>query len=194
MICELQHSWNTEQPRRGALPSAIRGSDLRIAIRRSLPRPGPSSPHGRATPRLVRLLGALVVLVALAGGCTGTHEAAVQVTDARIRAVVPGQDKTAAYLNITNRGATPFVLTGIESTQARAIEIHVIERDGDDVRMRRIPELAVEPGATVRLEPGGLHLMIFGVSGPAERFTATLLAADGTRIDVPFALIALGGN
>jgi hypothetical protein len=138
-------------------------------------------------------IGVLVALLGFAG-CSQTPEPTVQVTDARIRAVVPGQDKTAAYLTLTNRGATPFVLQGAESAQARAIEIHVIEREGDTVRMRRIPELAVQPGSTVRLEPGGLHLMIFGVTDPPDPFMATLLGADGTRIEVPFALIALGGK
>jgi len=120
--------------------------------------------------------------------------APIQVTEARIRAVVPGQDKTAAYFTLENRGQTPFVLAGVESAQARAIEIHAIERDGDTVRMRRLPQVAVEPGATQRFAPGGLHLMIFGVTGPLEPFTATLVAADGQRIEVPFELIALGGN
>jgi copper(I)-binding protein len=147
-----------------------------------------------ALARAALTAAALAAIVVLAGACSRAPDTTVVVRDARIRAVVPGQDKTAGYLTIENRGGAPYVLTAVESARAAAIEIHTIVRDGDTVRMRRLPELAVEPGATVRLEPGGLHLMIFGITDSAEPFAATLVAGDGTRIEVPFALIALGGN
>ncbi len=114
-------------------------------------------------PRLTAA-AALAVALALLAGCGRAPEptgdpapdtgAPIRVTEARIRAVIPGQDKTAAYFTIENRGRTPFVLAGVESTQARAIEIHTIERDGDMARMRRLPQVAVEPGAHVQFAPG----------------------------------------
>lgn len=146
----------------------------------------------------------MAVALALLAGCDRAPDPAgesapdagapVRVTDARVRAVVPGQDKTAAYFTIENRGPTPFVLAGVESARARAIEIHTIVRDGDMARMRRLPQVVVEPGALVRFAPGGLHLMIFGVSEPLDPFTATLVSADGQRLEVAFETVALGGN
>jgi hypothetical protein len=145
-----------------------------------------------------RALAAAAIALALgfAPGCARAPDAdgPLRVTDARIRTPVPGQDKTAAYLTIENTGAAPFVLTSVASPRARAIEIHEIRRDGDRVQMRRIPELTIGPGATVRLEPGGLHLMVFGVAEPLEPFTATLIGADGARIEVPFTLVPIGGD
>ena len=147
---------------------------------------------------------AMAVALGLLAGCGRAPDPAdtpaadagapIRVTEARIRAVVPGRDMTAAYFTIENRGQTPFVLTGVESTQARAIEIHTVERDGDMARMRRLPQIAVEPGALVQFAPGGLHLMIFGVSEPLDPFTATLVSADGQRLEVAFETIAPGGN
>lgn len=148
-----------------------------------------------AVHRLSRLCCLLLFASCLAAcGPAPDQSAAVQVTEARIRVPVPGQDKTAAYLTIENGSKTPFVLTAIESAGARAIEMHTIDRDGDTVRMRRLPEVVVEPGATVTFAPGGLHLMIFGVTEPIDPFTATLVAADGRRLEVSFATLALGGN
>jgi len=148
-----------------------------------------------AVHHLSRLCCLLLLTVCLpACGPAPDPSAAIQVTDARIRVPVPGQDKTVAYLTIENGSTTPFVLTTIESTGARAIEMHTIDRDGDRVRMRRLPEVVVEPGATVTFAPGGLHLMIFGVTEPIDPFTATLVAADGRRLEVSFATLALGGN
>lgn len=145
--------------------------------------------------RLTHLCCLLLLTASLAAcGTAPGQSTAVQVTEARIRVPVPGQDKTVAYLTIENGSTTPFVLTAIESAGARAIEMHTIDRDGDRVRMRRLPEVAVEPGATVTFAPGGLHLMIFGVTEPIDPFTATLVAADGRRLEVSFATLALGGN
>jgi periplasmic copper chaperone A len=118
--------------------------------------------------------------------------APIRISEARVRTPVPGQDKTAAYFTLENRSPAPFVLTRVESPRARAIEIHTIVRDGDMARMRRLAEVAVEPGATVRFAPGGLHLMIFGIVAPLEPFTATLVAADGQQFEVHFETITLG--
>jgi copper(I)-binding protein len=141
---------------------------------------------------LAAVLLAGVALVS--SGCTQAPADPLQVADARIRTVIPGQDVTAAYVTLTNRASTPFVIAAVESADARAIEIHAIERAGDSVRMRRLPELTVEPGATVRLEPGGIHLMVFGVGDPDAPFAATLVGADGVRVEVAFAHIPPGGD
>jgi copper(I)-binding protein len=143
--------------------------------------------------RLRRATLAAAVLLVVAG-CGAISAEPLEVADARIRTVIPGQDVTAAYLTLTNRTSSPIVITGVTSPHARAIELHAIERTGDAVRMRRLKELTVEPGATVRLEPGGIHLMVFGVSDPDAPFVATLGAADGSSVEVEFARIAPGGG
>jgi len=140
-------------------------------------------------------LRALLVTVSLfTGGCADGPAIPLEVSDARIRTVIPGQDVTAAYVTLTNRTSTAFVISAVDSVHARAIEIHAVERAGDSVRMRRLTELAVEPGATVRLEPGGIHLMVFGVNDPDAPFGATLVGADGARVEVAFARIPPGGD
>jgi hypothetical protein len=34
--------------------------------------------------------------------------------------------------------------------------------------MRRLTEIALPAGATVKLEPGGLHVMLLGIAAPLE--------------------------
>lgn len=151
----------------------------------------------------------LALLLALATACgaptddapptergTGANlrTGSVEVSGARVRTPVAGQNKTAGYLTLTNHGDTPLTLVGAESPATRAIEFHRIDRDGDMVRMRRMAQLVVEPGATVRLEPGGLHLMLFGVTALEEPFIITLLDADGERFEVPFRITEPGAE
>ena len=72
---------------------------------------------------------------------------------------------SAAYLLITNFENEPDTLTSVESDVARMVEIHEsYEREGGMVGMREVPELIIPPNSTVRLEQGGLHVMLIQVT------------------------------
>lgn len=99
----------------------------------------------------------------------------LQIAAPRMRAPVPGMDKTVAYVNLQNRGQVPVVITSANSESVRAIEFHITREEAGMMRMRRMAQIEVAPGETVRLEPGGLHLMLFGVKQPLPK-----------RVDVHF--------
>lgn len=139
-------------------------------------------------------LAALLAL-ALAAGCGDGRAPAdqpLQVSDARVRVPIPGQDKTVGYFTARNAGAEELVLTGAYSDAVRAIEMHVTLRDGDMVRMRRLPEVVIAPGETVHFEPGGRHLMLFGVSELPEPVEIVLQQRNGTEVRLPFRVITIG--
>ena len=78
-----------------------------------------------------------------------------------------GQGATGAgFLAISNRGAAADRLLSASSPAARATELHSMVRDGEVMRMRPVPSIEVPAGQTVTLRPGGLHLMLIGLSGP----------------------------
>ena len=134
-------------------------------------------------------MSTLLLLVMAAGGCA--EQGPLAVEDARLRAVIPGQDKTVGYFTVTNTSASRIVLTGASSPAARAIEIHTTLRDGDIARMRRLPEVVIGAGDTVRFEPGGRHLMLFGVTDLGATTEVVLETADGARMPVAFRTIAV---
>ncbi|MGA0840727.1 MAG: copper chaperone PCu(A)C [Pseudomonadales bacterium] len=101
---------------------------------------------------------------------------------------------TAAYLTVRNETTTPFDIVGFQSPITDRIELHTMTQDGDMMRMRRLDRITVAPGATLTLEPGGLHLMIFGLPTPLTVFHATLIGADGRTLPVEFAIVPRGGN
>ena len=135
-----------------------------------------------------------LVLVVGCGESAPPKEGPLQISDARIRAPAPGQDKTAAYFDVHNPGAADITLVGAETTVARAVEIHQIIRDGDMVRMRRQPEVVISAGETVRFSPGGLHLMIFGVSSAVDGAEIALNLSDGRSVDARFREMPLGAQ
>jgi copper(I)-binding protein len=108
----------------------------------------------------VRILPALLLLFSAL-----SHSAdSISVSGAWLRAVAPGQNTSAAYMALTNTSAQARRLLAISSPQARAIEVHEsIQVDGM-WRMRRLTDVTVPAGANFNLQPGGAHLMVFGLA------------------------------
>jgi copper(I)-binding protein len=97
------------------------------------------------------------------------------VADAWVRATPPGASTAAAYLTITSAGPGDRLL-GAATPAARAVEIHTHVSDGGLHRMVRLPELTLPAGEAVRLEPGGLHLMLVNLTTPLAPGTTMTLA------------------
>ena len=83
------------------------------------------------------------------------------VSDAWIRALPPTQPITAAYASVTNSGNQVVTLVGARVEGAGRVEIHTTREVDGLLRMEQLSALPVPPGATVSLEPGGAHLMLF---------------------------------
>ncbi len=81
-----------------------------------------------------------------------------------------GQGATGGgFLSISNRGAAADRLLSASSPAARAMELHTMVRDGDVMRMRPVEAIEVPAGQTVTLRPGGLHMMLIGLSQPLRQ-------------------------
>jgi copper(I)-binding protein len=154
----------------------------------------------RRLPQSNTLCGcALAALLAFGSSAATAADAAepastLTISNPKIRALIPGQDTTAGYFDITNSGTTAVTLVGATSPHARSIEIHTIIRDGDMVRMRRLDTVTIEPGATEVFATGGTHLMLFGVERLAAVNRIDLITAGGKRISGRFRLIPLGAE
>lgn len=140
--------------------------------------------------KLVLLL-ALLISCLLSGCADGER---LEIDNARVRSLIPGQDKTVAYLDVHNGTHAPVSLVGATSDQVRAIEFHTTRMDDGVMRMRRLSEVTIEAGATVQFQPGGRHLMLFGVRSLGPRLQIELRFADGTITRVPFERIAIGAQ
>lgn len=102
----------------------------------------------------------------------------IQLTDAWARASVPGQTAGAAFLTIRNRGGADDALVEI-STVAGSANVHSTSMAGGIMRMRKLERLAIPAGATVKLEPGGMHAMLTDLRQP-------LLAGDDIELSLRF--------
>ena len=95
----------------------------------------------------------------------------------------------AGYLSVTNNGAQDDRLIGIEAGFPRVM-LHTTEMDGDIATMPHVEGIAVPAGETIRLVPGGFHIMFMGLNGnpliEGETFDATLEFENAGTVDVVF--------
>lgn len=88
----------------------------------------------------------------------------VKVANAWVRAPVAGQTTAAAYLELTADRNLALVAAG--SPAAGRVEMHSMTMDGGVMRMRALPRIDLPAGQTVRLGPGGTHLMLLELKQP----------------------------
>ena len=86
-------------------------------------------------------------------------------SEMQIRATVAGTQSSAAYLKITNNGFSDDRLIAAKAAIAQLVEIHSMEMDNGVMRMRAVDGgLAIAAGESVTLAPGGLHIMLMGLT------------------------------
>jgi iron complex outermembrane receptor protein len=103
------------------------------------------------------------------------------------RPVAAGIPTGVAYLSITNNGSTGEILLGGRSSAALRVEMHQTIVSEGMARMRPLPQIAIAPGATVRIAPGGIHLMLFGLKQPltlGANVPLTLLFRNAGEVEV----------
>jgi hypothetical protein len=82
----------------------------------------------------------------------------VEIKDAWIRGTVGGQKATGAFMSLTSRA--PARLVAAASPAAGVVEIHNMKMDGGVMRMFAVDGIELPANRTVKLAPGGYHVMM----------------------------------
>lgn len=101
---------------------------------------------------------------------TGTE---VAVSNAWVRATVPGQPVAGAYLDL--RATGKLELIGVSSPVADRGEIHEMKDEDGMMKMRAVAKVDLPAAETVSLAPGGQHVMLFGIRKPLVEGTKVTL-------------------
>jgi periplasmic copper chaperone A len=116
------------------------------------------------------------------------------VTNVRVRATVPGARVSAAYMDI----ASPQALTLVKADAkiAGITEIHSMAMRDGIMEMRALEQLDIPANTAVKLEHGGLHMMLQLNAqinaGDKVPLTLTFKGADGKPFNVDVLAIADG--
>lgn len=110
---------------------------------------------------------------------------AVTVNNVFMPQLAPGQTVGAIFMRITNNSPSDIVLNHVYAPIASNIEVHRTFYDEGMMQMRPVNHVRVEAGKSLVFEPGGYHLMLFGVEKqPAvgEAFNLTLEFEGGVSV------------
>jgi copper(I)-binding protein len=92
------------------------------------------------------------------------------ITQAWSRATPGGAKVAGGYLTIENKGSTADRLIGGSGDVTDRIEVHEMTTSNGVMTMRALDKgLVIEPGKTVKLAPGGYHLMMFDLKRPLKQ-------------------------
>jgi copper(I)-binding protein len=104
----------------------------------------------------------------------------LEIREPWVREPNPARPVGAAFMTIVNTGDSPITIVGASSKAAEVVEIHEMKTTDGTMRMRMIEKLEIPPRSTVKLEPGGYHLMLI-------RLTGKLVDGDEVEIELQVA-------
>ena len=114
--------------------------------------------------------GMFIVVCCLAAA---SAQAQVTVTNAWVRATVPQQKATGAFMQLNAGRATSLV--SVSSSVSATAEVHEMSVENDVMKMRHVPVLALPAGKTLALQPGGFHVMLLDLKQPVRAGDTVLL-------------------
>ena len=142
----------------------------------------------------LRIVTLLVAAIALASPLSAADKA-IQIEKPWARASILKSRPGAAYLKIVNRSETRDRLLSVSSPLAGKVSIHLSEMSNGVMMMSPMHDLPIEPGASVTLKPGGLHLMLMKLRVPLKKggkLPLTLNFEIAGKIDIQAQVLGIG--
>lgn len=145
---------------------------------------------------------AVVLTIGLLSLTAGTaHEikaGELLVTTMWSRATPGGAKVAGGYLTIENKGAVADRLLAASSPVSGKVEVHEMTMTNGVMTMRPLDRgLAIEPGKTVTLAPGGFHLMLMDLKQPlkeGELLPVTLQFEKAGKVDATLHIRGVGAQ
>lgn len=102
----------------------------------------------------------------------------------------------AVYLKVHNATDAPDTITGVSSPIANMATLHLSQEVDGVMQMNMQDSITVPVGETVSFEPGGLHIMLMGLSNPlteGDVFPVTLSFEKAGDVTVHVDVTGLSG-
>ena len=110
-------------------------------------------------------------------------QAEVKATNAWVRATVPAQKSTGAFLTLTSSEDAKVV--GVSSPAAATVEIHNSAMHNGVMQMHAVDKLDLPAGKAIDFKPGGYHVMLLGLARPV---------AVGDKVPIVFTIEGKSGK
>jgi periplasmic copper chaperone A len=112
------------------------------------------------------------------------------IQEQHVRATLPGQKMSSAYLTIENRGSAPDRLVSVTYAGAKEVQIHEMKMVGNTMSMRQLNGLEIPANGKAVLSSGGNHLMLMDLKdaiqdGQNIKMTLQFEKAGKVTVDFP---------
>lgn len=148
--------------------------------------------------RILAFVALTAALVSASARAEDVKAGDLVITQAWTRATPNGAKIGGGYLTIENKGTTPDRLVSGSGDVAGKIEVHEMSMDNGVMKMRALDKgLTIEPGKTVKLAPGGYHLMMFDLKNPlkqGDKVPVTLEFEKAGKVSVSLDVQAVGAQ
>ena len=140
-------------------------------------------------------------LLAFVAGSAAAHQ--FKVGDLEIghpwtRETPAGAKVAGGYLSVTNNGKEADRLIGGSLDASGRLEVHEMKMEGDVMKMRPLNDgVEIKPGETIKLAPGGMHLMFLDLKRPFkkdEMIKGQLQFERAGKVDVEFKVDSVGAT
>lgn len=117
----------------------------------------------------------------------------VELEKAWARATFKMAHAGAAYMTLTNKGSDDVMLVSasVDESVASMVELHETKMSNGMMQMQEIQDgVIIAANDSLNFEPGGMHFMIMGLTGPLEAdnsFSMTIRFSDNSEktFDMP---------
>ena len=93
-----------------------------------------------------------------------SSHAQLNMENARVRAMPPGQPNTAAFMTIKNSGSKDIRLTRVSSSVSKKSEFHKHEKNEQGVlSMSQVEFIDIKAGGSFIFKSGDHHIMVMGL-------------------------------
>ncbi|MBC3868934.1 copper chaperone PCu(A)C [Undibacterium oligocarboniphilum] len=102
-----------------------------------------------------------------------TAHADVVIKDAWVRATVPQQQATGAFMQI--QSPRHVRLVEVQTAVAGVAEVHEMQMENNVMKMRAMNALDIPAGKSIELKPGAYHIMLMNLKNQARAGETVIL-------------------
>ncbi|MUJ24011.1 copper chaperone PCu(A)C [Aliivibrio fischeri] len=84
------------------------------------------------------------------------------------RATPPNAVNSAIFMTIKNNGDKDRTLVSATTSAANKVELHTVVKSDGMMKMREVDSMTIAKDSETVLKPGGLHIMLFELTGPLK--------------------------
>jgi hypothetical protein len=110
----------------------------------------------------------IFALSALLLSSTAFAQSELVIENPYARATPPNAVNSAIFMTIKNGGDKDRTLVSATTSAANKVELHTVIKTDGMMKMREVESMTIAKNADTVLKPGGLHIMLFELTGPLK--------------------------